>query len=63
MFIIASVKPVPSIARIRREVESRRIEKLKKVHEEAKKFAREEVQFFKDLFQASDDDDKNKDTE
>lgn len=64
MFILASVqKPIPSIRRIRREVESQRIERLKKIHEDAKKIAREEVQFFKDLFQAPDDDDKNTDKE
>lgn len=66
MFVIASTqKPsvVPSIRRIRREVESKRIEKLKKIHEDAKRIAREEVQFFKDLFQAPEDEEKNNDTQ
>ena len=57
MFTLAtSTPPFPSLKRIRREIESRRIEKLKKMHEGAKQLAREEVQFIKDLFPDDKDD-------
>lgn len=58
MYTLAtSTPPLPSLKRIRREIESKRIEKLKKIHESAKQLAREEFQFIKDLFPPDDDDD------
>ena len=61
MFVVASQKPLPNLRRIRREIETHRIERIKKAHADIKKIAQEELQFFKDLFPKTDVEEKNND--
>mgnify|MGYP006266425941 CR=1 FL=1 len=51
MIVLASSAPLPNLRRVRREIETRRLEQIKKAHADIKKIASDEMKFFKDLFE------------
>lgn len=63
MIVLASSAPLPNLRRVRREIETRRLEQIKKAHADIKKIANDEMKFFKDLFEKDVDDGVKKDDE